>query len=177
MRKWFKRDGNADDKAQHKRAQVAWETANRLFEQGNVQDLAAPLREAAELGHTEAMTNLGVVLHQEGRDAEAEQWWQRAARQGSIDSMYNLGNFCMKNRRVLDGERWLARAAEAGHLQAMSDLGVFLFQAGQVSDAKDLWTRAARQGNAAAARNLEVFRVADAALKEPDRRGRNRRPR
>ncbi|WP_280466518.1 tetratricopeptide repeat protein [Nocardia cyriacigeorgica] len=37
---------------------------------------------AADAGHTDAMTNLGNLLHERGDVAAAERWWQRAAEAG-----------------------------------------------------------------------------------------------
>jgi hypothetical protein len=52
---------------------------------------------AAEGGDTDAMTNLGALLAEQGDTDNARTWWTRAAEQGDTNAMFNLGS-CYADR-------------------------------------------------------------------------------
>ena len=58
------------------------------------------------------MTNLGVVLADQGRLAEAESWYEQAVRHGELGAMYNLGELREEAGDEAQAERWYLSAAE-----------------------------------------------------------------
>ncbi|MFY1680671.1 tetratricopeptide repeat protein [Micromonospora sp. WMMD730] len=116
-------------------------------------------RTAADIGHSEAMFNLGVLLARGGDSREeAEQWFRRAADTGHTDAMSNLGVLLEQRGSQAEAEQWFRRAADTGHTEAMYNLGVLLARGGDSREEAEQWfRRAADTGHTRAMSNLGVL--------------------
>ena len=125
------------------------------------------LRKAAEQGHAEAQSLLG-VCYLEGKgilqdDKQAVYWFRKAAEQGDTDSQRHLG-YCYYNghgvyQDLQQAFYWYKKAAEQGHDYSQYFLG-FCYEYGkgvkQDNKQASYWyNKAAKQGNEYAIRNLE----------------------
>src|SRR5687767_13474624 len=88
------------------------------------------LRAAAAAGDVGAMTELGVLLDQEGHTPEAEKWLRRAAGAGDVAAMNNLGVLLRQSDRSGEAEQWYERAVSAGNANATFNLGLLHKQSG-----------------------------------------------
>lgn len=138
-------------------ADAAYEQAAKLVDQGDLDGAERFLRGAAEAGHVEAMTNLGVLSYRKGNWAEAESLWMDAANRGHAEAAFNLGTADLKAQRPVDAERWLLRAAEGGYGEAMNNLGTLLREQGREAEGQVWLRKGASAGNTHAARNLAVI--------------------
>ncbi|MBL7523988.1 sel1 repeat family protein [Frankia sp. CNm7] len=125
---------------------------------GNRVDEAERLfRRAAEAGHGQAMSDLGLLIKRH-RDnpREAETWLRKGAELGDRNAANNLGALLLEAGRP-EAEKWLRVAAEAGAVAAMSPLGVLLQQNGNEREAERWLRSGAEAGDALAAYNLGVL--------------------
>ncbi len=85
------------------------------------------LRQQAEKGDADAMTNLG-VMYRKGTgvaqdDAAAVRWYRKAAEKGNAKAMYNLGFMYREGRGLTQDDaeavRWYRKAAEKGQVEAV----------------------------------------------------------
>jgi TPR repeat protein len=101
------------------------------------------VRQASAAGHPEAIYQLGVVLEEDGKMAEAAKEYSLAAERGSLDAMFRMGQLCeqqgehptLGRTRDRDGVwiemtfdsafLWYKRAAAEGHIAAHTKLGSF----------------------------------------------------
>jgi TPR repeat protein len=97
---------------------------------------------AANGGSIVAMNNLGVLLKNQDRLHEAEQWLRRAAASGDADALNNLSNV-LERRGDKDGAAgYWRQAAEAGQPNAMCSLGLYLVSRGHHREARRWYRRA-----------------------------------
>jgi TPR repeat protein len=111
-------------------------------------------RKAASAGNTDAMSNLGVLLREQGHTDEAEYWYRQAASAGNTDAMSNLGVLLRGQGQADEAEYWYRGAASAGNTYAMSNLGALLEEQGQADEAEYWYRGAASGGNTYAMSNL-----------------------
>ncbi|MEU7484884.1 tetratricopeptide repeat protein, partial [Streptomyces sp. NPDC042319] len=104
-----------------------------------------------------AAFNLGVLLAEAGRSAEAEQLYRRAADAGDTTAAFNLGVLLAEAGRSAEAEQLYRRAADAGHPGAANNLGNLLAQMGRGEEAEQLYRRALSAGHPGAANNLGVL--------------------
>ena len=127
-------------------------------EAGRLTEAAALYRAAAELGHSDAMFDLG-RMSAGGRGiapdaALAVEWYRRAAEVGHLKAMVNLGGHLLDGTGVAQDQgqaaEWFRRAAEAGLAEVMNNLGrTYLYGLGVAKDpgqAAEWFGRAARGG-------------------------------
>ncbi|MBL4844992.1 MAG: SEL1-like repeat protein [Planctomycetes bacterium] len=158
-------------------SQTASASADLLFERAladrrakRFRESAALYRRAANLGHSGAMHNLGVMLEKglgvAKDEAEAVKWYRRAAEKGHRQAMYVVGVLLEQGRGVVDQDdgqavKWFRRAAEKGHPRAMDNLGVLLAKGRGVTpdeaQAAEWFRRAAERGDTSAMSNLGVL--------------------
>ena len=67
-----------------------WPTNNDKTHQAPITERA--IRKAAAAGDTDAMFNLGVLLGEQGKDDEAEEWYRKAAATGHARAMSTWGS-------------------------------------------------------------------------------------
>jgi TPR repeat protein len=142
----------------------------RAYDKDKRYDLAIDLyREAADLGDTVGMNNLG-LMYEEGTGvpkdaAEAVRWYRKAADTGdargmvNLGSMYELGTGVSKDAE--EAARWYRKAADLGDARGMVNLG-YLYEQGtgvskDAAEAVGWYIRAADLGNALAMNNLGVM--------------------
>jgi hypothetical protein len=65
---------------------------------------------AADLGHSSAMHNLGVMAYQIGNRAEAKKWYLRGAEAGDTDAMINLGVMAHDAGDQAEAKKWFKLA-------------------------------------------------------------------
>ena len=111
---------------------------------------------SAEAGNVDAMNNLGVLLKQNDRWAEAEHWLRAAAATGDRDALNNLGNVLNATGRPVEAQDCYSRSAKAGHVEALLSLGTLQLHQGDVKKAKRAFREAARKGHPAGELMLEV---------------------
>ena len=109
--------------------------------QGVPQDYAAAAswyRKAADQGHADAQTNLG-LMYDTGQGvpqdyAAAVSWYRKAADQGNVSAQYNLGLMYINGQGVPQdyaaAVSWYRKAADQGDADAQYNLGVMYDQAG-----------------------------------------------
>lgn len=107
-----------------------WSEAERLF------------RKDAELGNTNAMINVGLIVKDRSPE-EAAMWFKKAADVGNVDAMFDLG-MLLKERDPPEAEHWLRNAAEAGDLSGMAQLAYLLITRDPTEAEK--WLRKAAAG-------------------------------
>jgi hypothetical protein len=133
--------------------------ARTLHKAGNHAADFALFREAAEAGHPEAMTSLGLAYRDgEGVPAQADsalKWLRAAAGREDLRGMTELGN-AYYNRVGVDrdfdhlAKHWYQKAADEGYAEAMRNLGK-LYSEGRGVEANsamalDWYVKAARAG-------------------------------
>jgi len=81
------------------------------------------LQQAAELEHSEAIANLGVLYYQQGEFVKAYGFIAKSARAGFPHAQYHLALMLARGegctRDLLASEQWMAEAAEQDQLDAM----------------------------------------------------------
>jgi TPR repeat protein len=112
------------------------------------------IRRAAAAGITDAMSNLGVLLQDQGKHDEAEQWYRKAGDAENTNAMYNLGVLLGDHGKQDEAEQWYRKAAEAGNTGAMSNLGALIGGRGEEAEAEHWFRKAAEAGNTDAMSNL-----------------------
>ena len=135
---------------------------NKEYEQA-----AECFRQAAEMGHAGAQSNLG-VYYENGwgvpKDAaEAVKWFRAAAEQGHAVAQSNLGVYYENGwgvpKDAAEAVKWFRAAAEQGNAGAQFNLGVCYgkgFGVEQdVAEAVKWWRKAAEQGHADALQALQ----------------------
>ena len=107
-----------------------FETGQRAFRAGDVQQALEEWRPLAEAGDANAQHALG-MMREYGRglersDAEAAKWYRRAAKQHMADAQYRLGVLHENGWGVARDAGlavvWYERAAQLGHALAQHDL-------------------------------------------------------
>jgi len=103
--------------------------------QGEEAEIATLLRQGAEGGRVDAMSNYAILLRRRGdaaAEAEAVRWYRRAAEAGEETAMMMLGWHYQNGRAVSQDTaqaiRWYSRAAELGHAQGALRLAQLLAQ-------------------------------------------------
>ncbi|MGE0708000.1 MAG: serine/threonine-protein kinase [Planctomycetota bacterium] len=151
--------------ARDRRAEELFQQALAAGQAKRGPDALRLLREAAELGHVEAMKDYGFALAngQGGgaRDpAEGARWTRRAAEGGSAQAMtylgYMLGQGLGVDRDEEEAARWYRRAIDLRHAPAAFNLAL-LFDAGRTTPrdpaAAARYYRVAAEGGVARAMN------------------------
>mgnify|MGYP000503808855 CR=1 FL=1 len=132
-RRWFENAMQAGDPA----AKPA--LASMLYQEGSSTMRLATLEEAARLGHTGAMSQLGrAYLRGEGVPAnpvKGRVWLERAAEAGNLHAAQTLGSAYLHGedgveRDTAQARRLLERAVDAGDVNAERDLGYALIKPG-----------------------------------------------
>ncbi|MFI1239265.1 tetratricopeptide repeat protein, partial [Nocardia salmonicida] len=145
-------------------------TAATLFAVGNVANFrnnhlhATDLwQQAADQGHTNAMTNLGILVRQRGDLDEAETWYRRAAENGNRSAMARLGFLLEQRGDLEEAETWYRHAAGDGDgdgdgdIIAMTALGIMLQQRGDLDEAETWYRHAADDGETNAMTTLGIL--------------------
>lgn len=178
---------NAVDLCEGKRpadAQAAFECGLQDYlVEGPERDAAAAARwfgEAAALGHTGALNNLGQMhLAGDGVPKDLQKGitlLEKAAQLGYSKAMYSLGVIYEDGRGVpanpSKAADWYERAAIEGHAQAQNIVAsLYRFGQGRPQDsvkAADLYRASAEQGNAIAAYNLGALHADGEGVPQDD---------
>jgi len=126
---------------------------------------ASLFRQAAGLGHVQAMEELGELLLEDTpakNEPEAASWFQKAADAGSSIGMLNLGSMYSEGAGVPQSDaqaaHWFRKAADAGSPAGMYDLGL-IYEEGtgvprDLAKAKELYQKAAKSGHVEAQKRL-----------------------
>ncbi|MFC0530818.1 tetratricopeptide repeat protein [Phytohabitans kaempferiae] len=104
------------------------------------------IRPLANDGYTEAMLNLGLLLHKRNQP-EAEYWYRQAADAGATFAMVRIGILSEEANRLNDAESWYRRAVEAGERHALPVLGWLREKRGDVREAEHLYRLAVEDGD------------------------------
>ena len=150
-----------------------------LHSAGNVADALSWYRQAADLGHAAAKSNLGYVYANgagvERDDTAAFGWYRQAAEAGVVTAMAQVGVFYNYGRGVARDYRqaaqWYRMAAERGNGAAMTHLGI-LYRDGQGVERNPktevMWyRRAAEKGNLQGMYNLgHSYALGDGVAKD-----------
>jgi serine/threonine protein kinase len=145
-------------------------TAAENLRTGQTQAALALFRQAADLGDSRAMQDLGEI-YMEGSvvpkdDQEAAKWFRKGADKGNtsamlfLGGMYRLGNGVEQSDK--DAADWFRKAADAGNPAAMYDLAI-LYEDGRGVPrdgalAKQLYQKAAQLGDQEAQKRLNELR-------------------
>ena len=63
-----------------------------------------------------------MLLEENRRSVEAEQWFRRAIKAGDSNAIYHLGLLCKPTARVEEALRWFQRAAQSGYAPAAAQV-------------------------------------------------------
>lgn len=140
---------------------------------GQLEEAASLFRQAAELGNTEAMVELGESYRSgEGvtqDETKALSWFRRAAEAGNSFGMVSLGAMYLLGVDGADPDddeaaQWFRKAADLENPAGLFDLGQ-MYESGSgvyksMDRAKDLYERSARLGNEEARKRLAQLRSA-----------------
>jgi serine/threonine protein kinase len=147
-----------------------YSTAAENLRAGKAQAAVALFRQAADLGDTRAMEDLGEIFIEgnvvDKNEKEAEKWFRKGADQGNTSSMLSLGGMYELGNGVEQSDKqaanWYRRAADAGNPAAMFNLGRFYEEgtgvARDVAKAKELYQKAAALGDQEAQKRLNQLR-------------------
>ncbi|MGA2215976.1 MAG: serine/threonine-protein kinase, partial [Bryobacteraceae bacterium] len=145
--------------------QIYTEAADKL-RAGKTQDALALFRQAADLGDSRAMQDLGEMFMEGAAvskdDEEAARWFRKGADKGNtsamlyLGGMYRLGNGVEQSDK--DAADWFRKAADGGNAAAMYNLGT-LYEDGRgvprdAALAKQLYQKAAQLGDQEAQKRL-----------------------
>ena len=111
-------------------------------------------RHAIEIGDTAALTNLGVLLAEQGDLDDAEILLRQACELGEANGMYNLGVLLERRSELTEAETRYRQAIELGHAEAVFNLGVLLAKRDELAEAETLYREAAELGHSGAIFNL-----------------------
>ena len=120
------------ERAEQGDAEAQYDLGNRYFENADAAEAVRWYRLAAEQGHTDAQSFLGLVLASAGlgipRDGTESMYWLRlAAENGDARAQFNLGrNYERADdvpRDLAEGLRLYRLAAEQGYAEALFALG------------------------------------------------------
>lgn len=146
--------------------------------EGEQAEIAALLRQGAEGGRVDAMSNYAILLRHRGGaedEAEAVRWFRRAAEAGEKTAMMMLGWHYQNGRSVSQDTaqaiRWYRRAAELGNAQGALRLARLLAQGHGGADRRaeaTRWYHVAAEAGAPAAMAELGFRLGRAAEPDPD---------
>ena len=131
-------------------AKVAYE--QRQAHQAPITERA--IRKAAAAGNAAAMVDLGVLLDEQGKAGEAEEWFRKAAAAGDTRAMVNLGVLLDEQGKAGEAEEWYRKAAAAGRTAAMYNLAVLFAEQGDAGEAEEWLRKAAAAGDTEAMVNL-----------------------
>lgn len=95
------------------------------------------------------MFRLGLLLEEQRRLSEAENWYRAASESNHAEAMYRLGAI-LDRHGAKAGEEWLRRAADVGQPDGMFALALILLRKGDHSGADELLEMAASCKHAAA---------------------------
>jgi TPR repeat protein len=115
------------------------------------------LHRAAELGHAEAMCDLGKIYEAGDRPADAAHWYRRAADAGLGRAMYDLGCLYETQGNRNAAARWHQEGIKAGEQRCLKRLGDLLIRAGHRDKAQQLYRGALRHGHPDAQRLLDAL--------------------
>jgi serine/threonine protein kinase len=147
-----------------------YSTAADNLRGGKTQAAVALFRQAADLGDTRAMQDLGEIFMEgnvvDKNEKEAEKWFRKGADKGNTSSMLSLGGMFELGNGVEQSDKqaadWYRRAADAGNPAAMFNLGRFYEEgtgvARDVAKAKELYQKAAALGDQEAQKRLNQLR-------------------
>jgi serine/threonine protein kinase len=147
-----------------------YSTAAENLRAGRAQAAVALFRQAADLGDTRAMEDLGEIFIEgnvvDKNEKEAEKWFRKGADQGNTSSMLSLGGMYELGNGVEQSDKqaadWYRKAAGAGNPAAMFNLGRFYEEgtgvARDVAKAKELYQKAAALGDQEAQKRLDQLR-------------------
>ena len=134
--------------------EAAFEHGGELADRGDFLGAEAAYRHAAEGGHGDAASNLGVLLEERGDAEGAEAAYRRADALGCAGGALNLGGFLAQRGDVAGAVAAYRRAVERGDVGSVSRLGELLEQERDLPGAEAVYSRAAQHGNPEAAFNL-----------------------
>lgn len=115
---------------------------------------------AADVGHTDSMTSLGLLFHRKKQDFDtAIKWYKKAANSGNTIAMNKLGQIFEDEKKDFDTAiKWYEKAANAGDPDAMFNLGWIFNEIKKSPDTAIEWyQKAVDSGNTNAMNNLGVL--------------------
>lgn len=112
---------------------------------------------AAELGDSRGMANVGAMFREEGRIPDAEHWFERSAALGDEYGMNGLGLIHAARGELQEAERLYRQAGDLGYGTAISNLGMLLSEQGQTEEAERLYRQAVEMDNGWAMTNLGIL--------------------
>ena len=115
-----------------------------------------------ELTTPKSLYEKGTISYDQGKYAEAIEWFRKAAEQGYAEAQNDLGYMYRSGEGVTqnyaEAVRWYARAAEQGHTTAQNNLGNMYYNGYGVNkdyaEALKLYRKAADKGNEKAQFNM-----------------------
>jgi tetratricopeptide (TPR) repeat protein len=116
---------------------------------------AEPLLRSVMHVDPHARADLGHLLVQTGRSAEAKSVWRMGVDRSEVESMVPLANLLAEEGEVEEAEPLYQRAFDLGDAHAAMNLAVDLWDQGRRADARTWVTRAAKAGDARAAEWLQ----------------------
>jgi TPR repeat protein len=139
-----------------------------ILEHDNHKQRAMQLyRQAADVGHAEAQTNLGFMYehgvpecHIDSNDDVAMAWYKQAAIQNNARAQNNYGFLLHRHGQSVEAVKWFKLSAAQGHAAAQNNLGI-CYETGandavrvSLDIAAELYEDAAKQGHMEATTNL-----------------------
>ncbi len=132
----------------------AFDRGGELAERGDFAGAEDAYRYAAQAGHGDAASNLGVLLEQRGDLESAEAAYRRADALGRAVGALNLGGLLAQRGDVAGAVAAYRRAAERGNASAAMNLGAMLADRGDIVGAEAAFRQAADGGSDGAVSRL-----------------------
>ncbi|MEU2930597.1 tetratricopeptide repeat protein [Streptomyces sp. NPDC007251] len=133
---------------------AAYNLAVLLADTGQTDEAEQLYRQAANAGHTIAISNLAILLHEAGRTDEAEHLYRQALDAGHIEAAHNLAVLLSDTGQVDEAEQLYRQALDAGHTSSAYNLAFLLQEAGRTEEAEQLYRQAVNAGHTEAANSL-----------------------
>lgn len=125
----------------------AFDRGGELAERGDFAGAEDAYRHAAQAGHGDAASNLGVLLEQRGDLEGAQAAYRRADALGRAVGALNLGGLLAQRGDVAGAAAAYRRAAERGNAGAAMNLGAMLADRGDIVGAEAAFRQAADSGS------------------------------
>lgn len=101
---------------------------------------------AIELGDSDSMNELAILMVDKGDQDSAGNWFARSAEAGNTRGVLNLALFKYSQGDIASADEILTTSYEGGEFQATTLLGVIRYQGGEKSEAKSLWLKGLEEG-------------------------------
>jgi len=150
------------------KAQQLFDEGRAKRQEGHLEDAASRFEQAAQLGNTNAMVDLGECYSSgDGRPQDENRalaWFQRAAEAGNTAGMVSLGGMYLlgvegSDPNYEEAARWFTKAADRDNPAALYNLAG-MYERGRgvaksLIKAEELYQRSAKLGNGEAQRSLK----------------------